>query len=59
MPQFLSLPELAARLNVSTSTLRRMVKRGELPAVRVGSQLRFNPETVLTVINETRGAVHA
>ena len=33
----LTIPEVATRLNVSTSTVRRLVSKGEIPAVRLGS----------------------
>ena len=33
----LTIPEVATRLSVSTSTVRRLVSKGEIPAVRLGS----------------------
>lgn len=37
----LNIAETAQRLRVSTKTVRRMIDRGELPALRVGSQIRI------------------
>jgi excisionase family DNA binding protein len=33
----LSLPEVAARLNVSEATVRRKIEAGDIPAVRLGT----------------------
>jgi excisionase family DNA binding protein len=41
-----SIRELAALLRVSTDTLRRAYRRGELPAVRVKTALRFDLKEV-------------
>ena len=38
----LSIKELAAYIGVSTDTIRRAVRKGELPATRVGVALRFD-----------------
>jgi excisionase family DNA binding protein len=39
----LSVRAVATRLGVSEKTVRRLVGRGELPALHVGAQLRFSP----------------
>jgi excisionase family DNA binding protein len=39
----LSLRATAERLSVSTRTVRRLVATGQLPALKVGGQLRFDP----------------
>jgi len=39
----LSIPAVAGRLDVSVPTVRRLIRRGELPALRVGSQIRIDP----------------
>lgn len=41
-----SVRELAALLQVSTDTIRRAYRKGELPAVRVRTALRFNLDDV-------------
>jgi excisionase family DNA binding protein len=47
----LSAKQVAAKFRVRPWTIYEMVKRGELPAVRVGKRiLRFRPETIATWI---------
>lgn len=38
----LSIKELAAFIGVSTDTVRRAVRKGKLPATRVGTAYRFD-----------------
>ena len=38
----LSITELAAFIGVSTDTIRRTVRKGEIPATRVGTAYRFD-----------------
>ncbi len=38
----LSIKELAAYLGVSTDTIRRAVRKGEIPFTRVGTAYRFD-----------------
>ena len=42
-----SLKELAAFIGVSTDSIRREVRKGEIPATRVGTALRFDLHQVL------------
>ena len=44
----LSIKELAAFIRVSTDTIRRAVRRGEIPATRVRTALRFDLQEVRT-----------
>lgn len=44
--EFLTIEELADMLKISTRTIRRILKRGDLPAIRIGRQIRFNREAV-------------
>ena len=39
----LNIPAVADRLDVSVPTVRRLIRRGELPALRAGSQIRIDP----------------
>ncbi len=39
--QLLSLKQAASLLHVSRSSMYRMIRRGELPATRVGGRTRF------------------
>ena len=41
-PSDLSVKELAAFIGVSTDTIRRAVRKGDLPSTRVGTALRFD-----------------
>lgn len=41
-PSDLSTKELAAIIGVSTDTVRRAVRKGEIPSVRVGAAYRFD-----------------
>jgi excisionase family DNA binding protein len=45
----LTTEEVAAFLNVSPATVRRLARIGELPALRVGRQLRFDRAEVVGV----------
>jgi excisionase family DNA binding protein len=51
--RFLTLPEAASLLQISTRTLQRMIRRNELPAFKVGGQWRVR-ESQLTRWIETR-----
>lgn len=42
-----TIEELAGHLNVSVSTVRRMVKAGTIPYLRTGRQLRFIPDDIV------------
>lgn len=42
----MTVNELASYLRVHPATICRLVKRGELPAFRVGSDWRFNREII-------------
>ncbi len=45
-PPLMTLRDVMARLNVSEPTVRRMVRRGDIPAFRVGGQLRFERKEI-------------
>lgn len=46
----LRLDEVASRLKVSMSTVRRLIRRNDLKAVRVGRQLRVRPADLNTYL---------
>jgi len=50
-----SVREVAELLSVSPETIRRLAAEGELVAIRVGGQLRFEPEAVSSFIAQNRG----
>ena len=41
-PSDMSVKELAAFIGVSTDTIRRAVRKGEIPSTRVGTAYRFD-----------------
>jgi len=53
--QLLTLQQVADRLQVSMSTVRRLVDAGKLKAVRIGRNLRVRPEDLSKYIE---GAKH-
>lgn len=44
--RYLTVPEIADVLRVSTDTIRRRATTGEIPAIRIGRQWRFDLEEV-------------
>ena len=55
-PSDLSIKELAAFIGVSTDTIRRAVRKGELSAVRVRTALRFDLREVHTCMQQNAAA---
>ena len=50
----LTVDDVRSRLNVSISTVRRLIRDRKLPAYRVGGRLRFKPEEVAAYIDAQR-----
>ena len=48
--QLLTLPQVAERLQVSMSTLRRRIAAGDLPVVVIGHSHRVRPEDLARYI---------
>jgi excisionase family DNA binding protein len=46
----MTVKEAATLLRVSTKTIRRLIKREELQAVRIGRTVRLRPADVLRII---------
>lgn len=46
MQNLLTVKEVAALLRVSAQTLYKMLDNGEIPAVKVGSQWRFDRDRI-------------
>jgi excisionase family DNA binding protein len=38
-PNWLSIPQVAEKIGVHPNTIRNLVQRGELPAVRIGARI--------------------
>ncbi|WP_437796481.1 helix-turn-helix domain-containing protein [Sorangium sp. So ce693] len=54
LPHLLPVVEVAAVLGVSTRTVRRLIKRGELVAYRIKRQLRVDAESVTHMLEVSR-----
>jgi excisionase family DNA binding protein len=50
----LTLAEAAQRLGLREGALRRAIKRGELPAMKVCSRIRIDPNELLRWIEDQR-----
>ena len=49
--QLLTLTEAAQLLHVSTKTLQRMIRSGDLPALKVGGQWRLRERQLISWIH--------
>lgn len=49
--RLLTIDEVRSQLNVSISTVRRLVRDRKLRAYRVGGRLRFKPEEVAAYVD--------
>lgn len=54
MADYLKLPEVARRLDVSEKTARRMVKSGSLPAVFIGGAYRISEEDLTEFLQNAK-----
>lgn len=52
--RLLSVADVAERLNLTTKTIRRWVKRDDLHFYRLGRQLRISEEDLTTFLNRYR-----
>ena len=57
MVNVMTLEEVADYLRVHPSTIYRLVKRGKLPAFKVGSDWRFNLESIDNWRTRAEGSV--
>jgi excisionase family DNA binding protein len=53
--QLLTLTEAAQLLHVSTKTLQRMIRSGDLPALKVGGQWRLRESQLVNWIQSREG----
>ena len=51
-PKVLTVSELAEYFNVNSITIYRLLKTGQLPAFRVGSEWRFTADAIAQWIKE-------
>lgn len=54
MEALMKYGEAAALLGVSELTLRRLVARGEVPEVRIGRAVRFDPRDLRAYVDRLR-----
>jgi len=59
MDDLLTVKEMAQKLKLSSQTLYKMVRQGEIPGVKVGNQWRFDTAQVQTWLVEKNGTVAA
>lgn len=52
LKNLLTAKEVAGLLRVSTQTLYKMLEQGQIPAVKVGSQWRFDGDKIQDWIEE-------
>ena len=50
MKKMLKTEEVAKRLRHTPDTVRAMVKRGQIPAVRLGRKLLFSPDVIDAIV---------
>jgi excisionase family DNA binding protein len=46
LPRVMTVRELSAYLRVHPSTIYKLLRRGELPGFRIGTDCRFNAEVI-------------
>lgn len=52
IPDYITVPELAAKLQLRPSTIRQYIADGEIPAVRFGGHYRIRAEDAETWLAE-------
>jgi putative molybdopterin biosynthesis protein len=50
----LTIEEVKTRLGISDKTVRRLIKRGDMPVIRIGRQLRVSEADLQRFLNECR-----
>jgi len=53
-PSLLSVSDIAERLKLSTKTIRRWIERGDLPAHRLGRNVRISEQDLAGYLNKHR-----
>ena len=51
---FMSVENVAKSLDVSETTIKRLISAGKLSAVRVGRQLRISPDDLIKYVNQSK-----
>jgi excisionase family DNA binding protein len=55
----ISLAQVALRLGVSGQTIRNMIEAGEIPAIRVRGQWRFEPQDIEDYLSRNTSGTRA
>jgi excisionase family DNA binding protein len=55
-PQLFSIGAVAVRLDVSRDTVRRLIARGDLAAIRIGGVVRVSADDLESFVERQRGA---
>lgn len=55
MQQHVSPSEFASKLGVSDDTVLRMLRRGDLPGLKVGQQWRIDPSSAMQSLQLSHG----
>ena len=53
-PRLLTIKEVASLLQVSDKTVRRLIEREELPAMKLGAQWRIDPRDLDRALHDRR-----
>jgi excisionase family DNA binding protein len=53
-----SIAELLEHIPISESAVRRLVRRGVLPAIRVGRRILFRPSSIVRFLDERERGAH-
>ena len=51
---YMNVESVAKSLDVSETTVHRLVNRGELPAIRVGRQIRISTDDLIRYVNQSK-----
>lgn len=58
-PEIIDRKELRVRLGITEPTIIRWEKKGKIPSFRIGSNVRYNWQTVINALEEkTKGGVN-
>lgn len=57
--EFITIPEVAARLRISQMSVRRMIARGELAGVQIGRQWRIPAQAMATMLATVEKSLEA
>jgi len=52
--KLLDIPESARALRIGDSTMRRMIRLGEIPVVRIGGRILVSEEDLVELVKKNR-----